>query len=237
MTSIEDIIQGAIGLAESGVAAADALDRSILACGRVSDAVRRKVNALFADAIVSVVPRAGTNFNTLILEHALKASGSKSTNTRKRNKKMTENAAHTTITQSVKSTKTSTKKKWTIGESYDTVSTMGLQLTEEGANVPFQFSRKTGRAGVEDIPAGTSVTYVAAALVYDNRASSKRMVFTLPDGRQVAGVSNHIDVEDPYNVQAKERADVRAAAKAAKDAAATKVSLEQPEKAEDESAA
>lgn len=109
-------------------------------------------------------------------------------------------------------------KKYTKGDLFKTVSTMSLQLTETNkkASCGYQFSRKTARQGVMDLPEGSDVRYVDSRLVYDDVASSKRMIFkvsagtiVLIDGAQsalhndieVAGVVNHIDPDDPYNIK------------------------------------
>lgn len=109
-------------------------------------------------------------------------------------------------------------KKYVKGDLFKTVSTMSLQLTEANkkASCGYQFSRKTARPGVMDLPEGSEVRYVDARLVYDGVASSKRMIFkvnagtrVLIDGTssvlqndiEVAGVINHIDPDDPYNIK------------------------------------
>lgn len=128
-------------------------------------------------------------------------------------------------------------KKYNVGDTFNTVATMGLQVTD-GNRKPtcgYQFSRKTGRDGTMDLPEGTAVRYVGARSVYDGQASSKRMIFkvtagtrvilngqdtTLDGDIEIAGVVNHIDADDPYNIQARENEAKRAEKAALKAAAA-----------------
>ena len=110
-------------------------------------------------------------------------------------------------------------KRYTVGDTFTTVAIMGLKATDANRKPTcgFQFSRKTEKGGTMDLPAGTSVRYVGAKAVYDGQASTKRMMFrvakgttvtldgasiTLDNDIDIAGVVNHIDPEDPYNVAA-----------------------------------
>lgn len=130
-------------------------------------------------------------------------------------------------------------KRYTVGDTFKTVATMGLKATDSTrkATVAYQFSRKTGKDGTMDLPAGTDVRYVGAKPVYEGQASTKRMMFRVAQGSTVilngasvildrdidiAGVVNHIDPEDPYNVEAAKN-DLKKAEKAALKAQAVAV--------------
>lgn len=127
-------------------------------------------------------------------------------------------------------------KKYNVGDTHSTVATLGLQPTDPSrkATCGFQFSRKTARAGVMDLPEGTDVLYIGARDVYEGVSSSKRMICrvtagarvildgqetTLADDIEIAFVVNHIDADDPYNIQARENETKRAEKARIKEAA------------------
>lgn len=106
------------------------------------------------------------------------------------------------------------KKKYKIGCKYELVGSYGLQKTKPGARVLYQLSRRVGQPGIMDVPNYTEVTLVDDSQVYVGKASSRRFFLEIPagiivsvDGQSkplekaiiVAGVVNHIDVNDSYN--------------------------------------
>ena len=104
------------------------------------------------------------------------------------------NVAATTATSNDKGS-----KKYKVGDVFNLVAEMGLQPSGNGADVPYKLSRKTGKDGGRTLAQGTPLTYVGARAVFKDKPSSKRMIFRLEDGTEVAGVVNHIDPDDPYN--------------------------------------
>lgn len=119
------------------------------------------------------------------------------------------------------SSSTSRTKKFNVGDTFKTVALMGLQPVDPNRKptCDYQLSRKTGRDGVMDLPEGTEITYVDVGEVYEEQTSSKRLIFRVSAGTpvildgqhktleadiEIAGVVNHIDPDDPYNVRARE---------------------------------
>ena len=206
----------------------------------VDDAVRRRAISLIREASIRPEVGLGESFQEPILERAIRLAKERATSARKE-KRMSDESTETLVSDD---TIVSRNKRYTVGETFKTVGTMGLKPTEtgKGAVCAFQFSRKTGKQGVMDLPSDTPVRYVGSKNVYDGVASSKRMIFrvaagtvVLQDGVEipldhdvdVAGVVNHIDPDDPYNVAARaneakrlERANLKAQAEAAKKASA-----------------
>lgn len=125
------------------------------------------------------------------------------------------------VNESVGDAGTVDVKKYAVDEEFRLVATMGLRPTETGRDAAcgYQLSRRTGKNGTMDLPEGTPVRYVGMKQVYPSQASSRRMMFRIASGTiyrldgqeltlegdiEVAGVVNHIDPSDPYNVQLRE---------------------------------
>lgn len=134
----------------------------------------------------------------------------------------------------------SNAKKLMVGDRFNTVAKMGLLETDPGRNpvCKYQFSRKTGKTGTMDCLADTSVQYVGAKQVYGDAPSSKRLMFRIAAGTKVilngaevelesdidvAGVMNHVDPNDAYNVQARANEAKKAAKEALRAAVRAKV--------------
>lgn len=117
-------------------------------------------------------------------------------------------------------------KRYVVGDKLNVTATLGLQPTKQhSTSCSYQFSRRTNRQDIIDVPDGTEVIYAGSMLVYDNEPSSKRMIFTIAKGTpvmlngnmielsdeiRVAGVVNHIDPDEEYNVRLKMNATKRA---------------------------
>lgn len=117
-------------------------------------------------------------------------------------------------------------KRYSIGDTFNITATLGLQpVKKNSTSCQYQFSRRTNRAGIIDVLEGTEVAYAGSSLVYDDEPSSKRMIFiiksgthALLDGKKImihddvhiAGVVNHIDPDEEYNVKLKSNASKRA---------------------------
>jgi len=216
------------------------------------DDERNAVQAVLMRAMMEVPIGSGEGFHGSIIDMAMSLAGCNTEQALDKGKKTDKRAVRTAKKEKQMATKDGKKDttdmskagKYSIGDEFTTVATMGLQPTEagKGAACGYQFSRRVGRQGLMDLPEGTSVRYVKAGLVYDGQASSKRMFFRVTAGTPimidgvtqpldadilVAGVVNHIDPENSYNVQARanaarkqERARLKAAAESAKKAAA-----------------
>lgn len=217
---------------------------------QVADSDRSAAQAALAQAMMEVSIGTGVSFHGAILDLALIIAGCNAEHgpaDKKTNKRAARPAKKER--QMAKGKKDATENapktgKYSIGDEFMTVATMGLQPTEtdKGPACGYQFSRRLERQGIMDLPEGTKVRYVKAGLVYDGQAASKRMFFRIEAGTPiiidsetrsletdilVAGVVNHIDPDDAYNVQARanaarkqERARLKAAAEAAKKASA-----------------
>lgn len=139
-----------------------------------------------------------------------------------RERVMSESIENTESTEVIIEDDAGRKKKYRHGDTYQLVATMGLQATKEDDNpdYPYQFSRKTGRPGAIDIPEGTDMTYIGAYPVYPDKPHTKRMIFKVAPGTpafldgedieldeeiKIAGVVNHIEYDDPYNVDKREK--------------------------------
>jgi hypothetical protein len=174
---------------------------------------RREAMELFQQASKRAETGQGLRFQEAILERALRLAGV--------NPSVTPRPAPETKPLAASDTIVSRGKKYIIGTTHATVATMGLQPTETHREQPscsYQFSRKAGRSGIMDLPAGTSIVYVDVRPVYPSLPHSRRMVFRVPAGSaitidgvattldhdiDVAGVANHIDPDDVYNAGAR----------------------------------
>lgn len=215
--------------ADATVSAIDAMRQASMGH---SDASRTCAMELFETAMVRPETGLGRTFQDAILEQALRMAHKRLGITQQQGARaqeptqrvgekrmeehMSENDSNTNTPSAPKAS-----KRYNVGDSFATVATLGLKPTDAGrpASCGYQFSRKTGKEGVMDLPEGTEVTYVGAKAVYDSQPNSKRMLFKVAAGTRVildgadttldqdiliAGVVNHIDPEDPYNIQARE---------------------------------
>lgn len=239
-----DILHRALALVreDRGMPALEAIQR--VSQGSEPEA-RRRAGELFQQALVRPEVGLGTSFQDRILERAIEFAQkeTKAMAVSIGRKEMTENTNEKKAAPSA-DTIASRGKRYMVGDMHRTVALMGLQPTDATRNAAcqYQFSRKTGRDGTMDLPADTEVRYVGAKAVYEGVAASKRMIFRVAkgskavlDGQEVildsdidiAGVPNHVDADDPYNIAARaneakkaEKASLKAAANAKKTAAA-----------------
>lgn len=117
-------------------------------------------------------------------------------------------------------------KKFVANEILKTVSEMSLKPTDTNkkATCAFQFSRHTNKEGIMDVFEGTEVQFIESRTVYENENSSKRMILRVRAGTNVrlngkniqldsdidvAAVANHVDPNDPYNIQVKNNEEKR----------------------------
>lgn len=213
-----------------------------------TDSDRKRVQELFTDALVSMRIGHGVDLHEAVLLEALERAGGTGgpgkppKKQRKKEKKMTETstAAETANENSNESTETivenstetlldekkGRQRKYNVGDRFQTVAGFGLQPTaaKDGKepSVSFQFSRKTGRENIRDLPANTDIIYLGSRTVIPDQGG-KKMVFKVPAGTllldgtklendvEVAGVPNHIDPEDGYNSKATDEAQTEAA--------------------------
>lgn len=215
---LEAALREALKLTLKGMTVAQALDKA-MTLEKVVVSTRQQIQVLFADSIVSVGTGLSHGFHSAIVENMLRALHlSKSTDqkTIKHNVRINSMMESKTIE---KPEKVERKKKYEEGDKFEIVADLSLQSTKETAEFPYQFSRKTGRSGVIDLPEGTVVFYLGSMVVYANKPSSKRMIFKAPagtvailDGEEfilnedclIAGVVNHIDPRDQYNSRPQE---------------------------------
>lgn len=201
---------------DRAISAIDALNQAAI---HSTDDQRKLAVDVFKECLMRSPTGLGVAFQESILESAFALSARRSIEqTAQGENNMTETKSNDTIV--------SRGKKYTVGEMHELVATLSMQPTETGENTlcKYQLSRKTGRSGVMDVQAKTSVKYVGVREVYKGKASSKRMIFLVPagtvvrlDGNDVtlaedleaAGVANHIDADDGYNTKGK-KADVSA---------------------------
>lgn len=215
-----NILQRALGLvvAEPMQPALEALQQASLTAEGDD---RRHAMLLFQEAASRTEPGSGIRFQQSILEHAIRSAQRESHGQGQRGHAISVTIKKGHMDENITSNDTiaSRGKRYMVGESFKTVVTMGLKLTDPKRNpaCAFQFSRKTGKAGTMDLPSGTEVRYVGTKVVYEKQPSSKRMMFrvtkgssvtldgmvvALDDDIDIAGVINHIDPSDPYNVAA-----------------------------------
>lgn len=208
--------------------ATEAIQRAHRRLGVPAD-VMRVVQDAFASALERPILGSGNSFHTSVIQTAIRVIEERQIGTLI---KIGGSRAEVPVTPAVSKSEAAptsergtggvtVSRRYIVGDEYQTVAVLGLKPTEpaRGATCPYQFSRHTARPGVIDLPAGTTVTYMSVGPVYPSQTSSKRMMFSVKAGTKcaldgvemtleadtvVAGVSNHIDPEDAYNVQLRE---------------------------------
>ena len=242
-------------LEEKDLAARNAVEQAIVDIS-ASDDDRKDAWDLFGRALLAIRIGHGVNFHRETIKMAIRlidepGPKGKPPGTGKKKgkrKKMSENENVTEVTNNENENETSDStetvveakkgrsRKYTKGDLFETYADFGLQPTEakngKEPSVAFQFSRKTGREGVQDLPAGSELRYMGSRQVIADHGG-KKMIFkiaagttladgtTLPEDIEVAGVPNHIDPEDAYNVEAREKAAAKAAQESIEEAAQT----------------
>lgn len=272
-TRAELILERAASLsAQESLPASRALARATKEL-KAGDEDRKRVQDAFSDALVKCLPGQGTDFNRTLLEHAQRIVKRKHKNTSaaigstdklststvdaERKRKMTEDNTTIEATETENETEVETpapakakKGKYNKGDVLQITSDMGLQPSGDGANIPFKFSRKTGKGNI-DLAEGTDVTYDGNEPLFVDKPNTKRLIFVVAAGTQytqdgepgeldedikVGGVSNHVDPDDEYNLNRKRRAKEMAAKakmKADAEAAAAKAKAEAEAEAEE----
>ena len=239
--SIEDVLLGTLARIkiDPSLSVSDAL---IASCNELGHVHMHAAAVLIKEAMLRPELGRGVQFQDAIVERALHATQANrsrelvrsqrapAVSGQKRNDAMSDNVE-------TKAAAAARVKKYNVGDTFNTVTTMGLQVTDANrkATCGYQFSRKTARDGTMDLPEGTPVRYLGARAVYEGQSSTKRMIFKVARGTpvflngtetvldndiEIAGVVNHVDADDPYNVQAREN-DAKRAEKARIKAVAT----------------
>jgi|15BtaG_2_1085339.scaffolds.fasta_scaffold01282_5 hypothetical protein len=202
-TDIGEIITKALQLVNDGTPVSTALLKS---CPLDK---KDRIDILFAQALSLMPVQGAPKFHLAILHQMLKISGSP--------KIFTKTKKDTIMQITPTKTKAKTKKKkFNEGDTFNVVANLGLQPTnpDKGTQlISYQFSRKTLRDGIMDVPRQTSVVFTGYGEVYEGNAKSKRMIFKVSAGTAmldgeildsdvlVAGVDNHVDDTSEYNIQ------------------------------------
>jgi hypothetical protein len=188
--------------------------------------IRQKVMELFQQALIRPEINMGDLFQESILEHAIRQSqkerliSQRQMSIKFQPDKVVKQGEMVEDMNNLSNTIASRRKQYIVGDMFETVATLGLKETDNNrkAICKYQFTRKIGKNGTMDLPASTPVRYVGVKTVYEGQANSRRMIFRITKGVKVfldgneitldadidvAGVDNHVDADNPYNVNAK----------------------------------
>ncbi len=231
MTSFSSrVFENAVVLLQNkNIAAKDALSQVLLS-ESATDKQRNECWKLFSKALITMKIGAGLNYNLECLKQACKLSGILPPTGGLKYKKVSKSKVQTqtdckpkkqiVLNSALLPKQKSITKKYIKGEVCQTVANFGMQPIKCNndimPNAQFQFSRKVGKVGNIDLPANTTIVFVEKKQVFKGTAS-KKMLFKvlkntlLLDGTRttkeiiVAGVSNHVDINDDYNASLRKK--------------------------------